>query len=200
VQLFYQFLKTTVIGGLLVLVPIAVCAYAAITTVKTIHGALSPIATLLPVQNLGGVAVAEILAILLFIAVCFLLGLLVRTKGGKTLGGWLEGKLFKFFPGYQTMKKLSRQFLGQGEDTLGKPVLIRMGESRQIGFLIEEHQSGEITVFVPLAPAFSFGQIHTLKGERVEEVEIPMKKVFDCLSKVGIGSSAIFSAPTKSLR
>jgi uncharacterized membrane protein len=193
----YQFLKTTLVGGLVVLVPVAVCAYIIAAVVKTVHGALTPMAKLLPMESLGGIAVAELIAILMVVILGFLFGLLVRTGGGRALGSWVEGKLFNLLPGYELIKKISAQFAGGGKETFGVPVLVKVGDSRQIGFLVEEHTSGEVTVFVPAGPTLTIGTVHIISAERVEKLNAKLSQVIDCITKVGLGSERLLSAPRR---
>ena len=194
-QSLYQFLKTTLIGGLVVLVPVAVSVYIISAVIRQVLSVLAPIAKELHVESVGGIAVVELAAVLLVIAACFLFGLMVRTTVGQTLGSWLEEKVLNLLPGYQLMKKVSLQFAGGSEAAHWTPVLIKVGESRQIGFLVEEHSSGEVTVFIPSAPAVSIGAVHLVKAELVEKLDVSMGKVVDCITQLGIGSSTLTSMP-----
>lgn len=193
----YRFLKTTVVGGLLVLVPVAVVAYTIAAVVKTLLTVLAPVAKLLHVQSLGGIVAVELVAILMVVAVCFLFGLLVQTAGGRAIGSWFEKKLFNLVPGYQMIKKISRQFSGGGEEMLGTPVVVKLGDSRQIGFLVEEYPSGEVAVFIPLAPAVSLGSVHIIPAEHAERLNATLPQVVDCITKVGFGSAQVLSAPKR---
>ncbi len=189
----FQFFKTTVIGGLVVLVPVAVCVYIISAVVEKVLHVLAPIAKTLHIESVGGKALVEFAAIIVVIAACFLLGLLVRTAAGQSLGRRIEEKILNLLPGYQLMKKVSLQFAGGKEAVHWSPVLIRVGDSRQIGFLVEEHSSGEVTVFIPSAPAVSLGAVHMVKAEMVEKLDVSMRKVVDCITQLGIGSSALTS-------
>lgn len=193
----YRFLKTTVVGGLVVLVPVAVCAYAIVATVKTVLTGLAPIAKVLHVQSPGGIVAVELVAVLVVVAVCFFFGLLVQTAGGRAIGSWFEKRLFKVLPGYEMIKKISRQFSGGGEETLGTPVVVKLGDSRQIGFLVEEYPSGEAAVFIPLAPALSLGSVHIIPAERAERLNAKLSEVVDCITNVGYGSARVVSAPKR---
>ena len=112
------------------------------------------------------------------------------------MGSWLEKKLFNLVPGYEMIKKISRQFSG-GEGTLGTPVMVKLGDSRQIGFLVEECPSGEVAVFIPLAPALSLGSVHVIPTERAERLNARLSQVVDCITKVGFGSAGVLSAPKR---
>jgi uncharacterized membrane protein len=196
-QSLYRFLKTTLVGGLVVLVPVAVCAYIIAAVVKAVLRGLAPIAELLPAQDPGGIGLIGLMAIAIVVAVCFLFGLLVRTAGGRALGGWVEERLFNLLPGYELIKRVTQQFAGTGEETLGTPVAVRLGDSQQIGFLVEELTPGQVTVFIPAAPALTFGAVHIVPAERVEKLSAKLTQVVDCISKIGCGSSRLLSAPRR---
>ena len=196
-QSLYRFLKTTLVGGLVVLVPVAVCAYIIAAVVKAVLRGLAPIAELLPGQGPGGIGLIGLIAIAIVVAVCFLFGLLLRTAGGRALGGWVEERLFNLLPGYELIKRVTQQFAGTGEETLGTPVAVRLGDSQQIGFLVEELTPGQVTVFIPAAPALTFGTVHIVAAERVEKLSAKLTQVIDCISKIGCGSSRLLSAPRR---
>ena len=193
----YRFLKTTVVGGLMVLVPVAVCVYTILASVKTALTAITPIAKFFHVESLGGTVAIELVAVLVVVAVCFFCGLLVQTAGGRAIGSWFERRLFKLLPGYEMIKKISRQFSGGGEETLGTPVVVKLGDSRQIGFLVEEYPSGEAAVFIPLAPVLSLGSVHIIPAEHAERLNAPLSEVVDCITNVGYGSARVVCAPKR---
>lgn len=196
----YRFLKTTLVGGLVVLVPVAVCAYIIAAVVKGLLRGLAPIAALLPAQGSGGIGFMSLIVIALVVAMCFLFGLLVRTAGGRALGKWVENRMFNLLPGYELIKRVTQQFAGTGEETLGTPVAVRFEDSQQIGFLVEEMTPGQVTVFIPAAPALTFGTVHIVPAERVEKLSAKMTQVIDCISKIGCGSSRLLSAPRRPSR
>ena len=129
------------------------------------------------------------------IAACFFFGLLVQTAVGQSFGSWIEEKVLNLLPGYRLIKKVSLQFAGGNEAAHWPPVLVKFGDSRQIGFLVEEHSPGEVTVFIPSAPAVSIGAVHMVKAELVEKLDVSMRKVVDCVTQLGIGSSTLTSPP-----
>ena len=199
-QSLFRFLKTTLIGGLVVLVPVAICTYIMAAVVKAVLGGLASVAAILPAQGPGGIGLMSLIAIALVVAVCFLFGLLVRTAGGRALGGWVEDRLFNLLPGYELIKRVTQQFAGSGEETLGTPVAVRLGDSQQIGFLVEELTPGQVTVFIPAAPALTFGSVHIVTVDRVQKLNVKLTQVVDCITKIGCGSSRLLSAPRQPSR
>ena len=61
------------------LVPVAVCVYIISAVIKKVLSVLAPIAKLLHVESVGGIAIVELAAILVVISACFLFGLMIRT-------------------------------------------------------------------------------------------------------------------------
>jgi uncharacterized membrane protein len=187
----FQFFKTTILGGLCVLSPIAACAYLMVEIVKVAMNIMDEAVQHLPVERLGGTAMVPLLAVGFVLALSFLLGLIVRTTIGRNLGGWMERSLLRLIPGYDIFKTLAVQLAGRKDETRGSPVLVRMGASRQVGFLMEENPTGELTVFVPASPVLSLGAIHIVEADRVERVNASMVQVVNCLTGMGIGSSPL---------
>ncbi len=95
--------------------------------------------------------------------------------------------------------EVSHQFAGGSEAVHWSPVLIKIGESRQIGFLVEENPSGQVTIFVPAVPAISFGAVHIVKAECVEKLDASMRTAVDCITQLGMGSSELSSVPQPDL-
>ena len=186
---FTGFIKTTLMGGFLVMVPSAVLIFIGIILVKPVVKAVKPLADLSPVQNVGGIGVATILAILVVLAASFLLGLLIQTSAGQASSRWFEEKLGKYLPGYSFIKRLSYQLAGRGDDKLGVPVLVRLDDGRQFGFLIEEHASGEATVFIPQTPTVAAGNVLIVDGAQIEKLHVSTTKMAHCITRYGVGSS-----------
>lgn len=77
-----DFVKTTIAGGLLFLVPAVLLVLLVKHAIELVGKVLTPIVKLLPVHNIAGIAVAHLLAALLILIVCFLAGLAARTSPG----------------------------------------------------------------------------------------------------------------------
>jgi uncharacterized membrane protein len=189
-----RFAKTTVIGGALVLLPVAGCLYLLALVVKSVVAAIKPLNALLPVENLGGVALADFIAIAIVIGACFLLGLLVPTALGQGLGRLLESKFLNLLPGYQVARRVARQLAGSADEKLGAPVLVRLGDSRQLAFLIDETPAGQACVFIPLSPVLSMGNVHVVNVDAIQRLAVPVTKIVNCVTTCGIGSLELLAA------
>jgi uncharacterized membrane protein len=187
-----RFLKTTLLGGVLVLLPLVACGIAVAAIARVVLDVLGPVASrLLPFGLAQSRAFAYALAVLLLLGVCFLFGLLVRTRLGRAVGRWFEGVLLNRLPGYRAMRRLASQVAGAREETFGEPVWVRLDDSRRLGFLVEAHPSGEVAVFLPFSPVLTVGTVVLVDGARVERIGAPFLKATQCLSEMGVGSAAL---------
>src|SRR5262245_43272621 len=99
-----RFLRTTIAGGVLFLVPVIVIVTILEKAFVLAHKIVAPIASHLPFQSIIGVAINKVLAITLLVGVCFLAGLLARTAMARRCVEWLETSLLSNIPGYEFMK------------------------------------------------------------------------------------------------
>lgn len=190
-----RFFKTTILGGLCVLLPLGACAYLTTKAIRVVLDFMEGFAAYLPIERLGGVVFAEAVALGILLGISFILGLVVRTTLGKSLGGWLERVLLRLLPGYDLFKTLAVQLIGRKDEARGTPVMVRLAATHQVGFLMEENPSGKLTVFVPAVPALSVGALHFVDPEQVERLDASMVQVVNCLTGLGIGSSTLQGPP-----
>lgn len=185
-----QFLKTTLIGGLLIVLPVWVTI---LLLVKAVMGALTmlqPLAKLLPQQ----VVHEKLVALSLLIVLCFTVGLLVRSRLGQRLNAWFAKHIFERFPGFSLMRSMVRQFAGDVDEQSFQPALVEIEEALVPAFIVEEHADGQLTVFVSSSPTPMAGAIYILPPARVHRVEMPLYKAMSCISKWGSGATAMRAA------
>lgn len=107
----YQFLKSTILGGLVVLVPVivlvAIVAWAGDIALK----AVLPVFAWLPDKSVGGVSLTLLSAVGGLVAVCFLAGLLAESAIIRSLGRHAE-RVALSVPGYALMKNVGANQVG----------------------------------------------------------------------------------------
>src|SRR5262245_2402685 len=101
-----EFLKTTLIGGLLIVAPAYLTALLLAKALGGMVALLRPIVGLLPerVHHFG-----QILAIVLVILVCFLLGLIARTGLGRRAIEAFERRVLERLPGFAMLRSVVRR-------------------------------------------------------------------------------------------
>jgi len=185
-----RFLKVTLVGGLLVVLPLWVSL---LMLFKAINGALKmllPIAKLLPQR----IVHEKISAILLLLLICFVVGLLTRTRLGQRIGHWIVENILDRIPGFALIRGMTRQFVGNKEETLFQPALVEIEEALVPAFIIEKHTDGQFTVFVSSSPTPMAGAIYILSPERVHPVDVPLRKAMVCVTKWGAGAAEMRAA------
>lgn len=193
---FFGFLKTTALGGFFVVVPVALVLYLAFRTVMTVVHAIEPLADELPIQKLGGVHIALILAALVVLGVSFATGLFVRTRIGGRLTEFFETNLLNRIPGYTLLRGISKRFSGIEENALFAVATVAIGDGaiHMLGFIVEEHANGDYTMLIPNAPTPNVGVIYYVKRERVHRLNVPLVKAVNCIMQWGVESRELFKS------
>lgn len=183
-----RIIKTTFIGGILFLVPIAVLLILIEKVYHIVQKITLPLSSHLPKVKILGLALQEIIGLLIIIVICFLAGVIAKTKAAKSLISKLEDKVLSLIPGYSFMKGINEKLLGIQNENL-KVILARVDDGWQFAFLIEQINEDHFTVFVPNAPNPMSGGVYFMEKERIKEVLISQKEAMACIRKLGFGSS-----------
>ncbi len=185
-----DFLVSSFVGGLVIVAPIYLSILLLLKAMQAVAGLVQPIAKLLPAWFPG----EQVLALLLVLTVCFLIGAAVRTPAGRAARERIEQSLFEKIPGYALFRSLTQQLAGSPEEHVWKPALAEIEEALVPAFIIEELEDGRFTVFVPSAPAPVSGSIYILTPERVHPVDVPFTHAIKSLSRWGSGSKELVAA------
>ena len=189
-----NFVKTTAIGGFFVVLPVAIILFLVGKVLAVLAMAVAPLLEGMTLQQIGGIGMATILSIFLLFLLCFVTGLLIRTHLGRAAGGWMEARLLKKLPGYRMIKNLTGRFKGV-EGTEFAPALVDLygGDTRSLAVITEELDDGRYSVFVPVAPTPTIGQIYILPPERVLKIQAPLGTVMNCFMQWGTESNKFLS-------
>jgi len=185
-----ELIKTTLIGGVLVVLPIGVVVLLTAKTVVAILGLLQPIAERLP----PAMQARDLTAILILVAICFLAGAVVRTTPGKRAQEALDRNLLERIPGYTLVRGLTGRITGQDEGALFAAALVEIEDALVPAFIVEEHADGRYTVFVPSVPTPAAGTVYVLTPERVHLVDVPFTQAVKVITQWGAGAEALVAA------
>lgn len=183
-----EFLKTTALGGLLVLVPVLLL-YLLLSEVLELAVALAtPIADLFPKGIFEGSNFPVLIALLLLVGASFLIGLLLRSTSGRRLVDWIEGNVFGRLPAYDALKGLTTSFVGAKEGMAFRPAfLITTEGDREPAYVVEDHGNGQLTVLVPWCPTAFAGFLKIVDRDRIEMVDTSLGEFSKVLSQWGLG-------------
>ncbi len=189
-RLAREFVTNAVVGGVLVVLPIYLTVLLLLKGMQAAAGLVRPIAALLP-EWVPGEAVLSLLAVLI---VCFFIGMAVRTPTGRTIRERLEKSFFGRLPGYALFRSLTERLTGRTQENVWKPALVEIEDALVPGFIIEEHDDGRYTVFVPSIPTPLAGAVYILSRDRVHPVDVPFVQAVRSISQWGSGSKDLVAA------
>jgi len=189
-KLFFRFLKASVVGGLLFVVPLILLLVVLRHGVDLAQKAVAPIVRRLPVHTIGGVTVATLAAVTVLLLVALVVGLFAQTATGRRVREWLEYTILGRLPGYSILKGLLGGTGGLEEGTAAaQPALAWIEECWVFAFVMEVHADGHRTVFVPSAPSTLSGAIYFLPEDRVRPLDVPLAAVMKAIRRFGLGSA-----------
>ena len=185
-----EFTRTTLIGGVLVILPLYIAVLLLAKTVNGLLALLQPVTAQVP----ASVEFRQIVAIILLVCVCFLVGLIVRTGPGLRAKDAFERAILEKLPGYTFLRGLAKRLAGNSEEQTLQPALVELEDALVPALIVEELEDGSYTVLVPSAPTPMAGSVYILPRDRVHPVDIPFAKAIGVFSKWGMGAGEFLHA------
>jgi uncharacterized membrane protein len=185
-----SFLVSTLVSGLIIVVPAYLAVLLLLKAMASVIGLVRPFARLLP----DWLPAANLLALLLLLIVCFLVGAAVRTAAGRAARERIEKSLFSRLPGFALLRSLTQQLAGYGEEKVWKPALVEIEDALVPAFIIEELDDGRMAVFVPSVPTPLAGAVYILDRQRVHILDVPFTQAVSTISRWGAGSRELVAA------
>ena len=189
-----KFAYTTLLGGVVVIMPAVILTMVFIWLFNLILDLVQPLADLVSLgTNLTGI-VASLIAIGIILMVCFLVGLFVKTRVGNFLHEFVEREVLKRIPGYRVLREIIQHFVGESDLPFSSVVLISpFGTGAWMtGFVTDNSNKNFVTVFVPTGPNPTSGNIYHVKRSEVVNVEASVEDGMQTVIGCGVGSSRFF--------
>ncbi len=190
-----DFIKKSLIGGIVVLLPLTLVIAFFRWLFGFITGLIQPITDRLITVYAVPDYVGHLMVITIIVLLCFTVGNIVTTRIGQWLWDQIEGLLARRIPGYRAVKDLVSQLMGHGSGALRGEVCLVKTMGRDVGITVAgmitaRHADGRMTVFVPCGPNPTTGFIYHVAPELVElrpdiKVDVLMKTVIAC----GVGAA-----------
>ena len=181
-----QFLHTTMVGGLFLLVPLTVIGMIALQIVRFMRPITAYLAQALGMTH--GVRVLEVLALLVL---CLLAGLLMRLGRVGHVSNWLERNILSLLPGYEYIRMRMNELLSPGGADNSSAILLRLDDSWCPARLIETGDDGTSVVFIPDTPQGNSGTVLVVESDRVQRLNVPYAKLAESVRHYGRGLQAI---------
>ncbi len=201
---FKSFLKTSLLGGVVVILPIAILVSVTLWLFNLVSGLIEPLTHFLIKDSQLNKYAAEFIVITLIISACFFVGVLVRTRLGGYLYRLIERRILKLAPGYSMVKETVTQVFGSKSESPFSSVALAQifcNDTLVTCFITDKHEDGTCTVFVPTGPNPTSGLIYHLDKKYVHPVDIPVQEAMRSIISCGAGTAKLLqeygsAAPT----
>lgn len=193
-----DFIFNALIGGFVVILPLAILYVIFGWMFSFILKIVSPISQLLVFSTEINTFIANSISIAVLLIICFGLGVGIRTAFGKYLYAEIEERFLSKLPLYRAIRETIRHFSEKNDNSpFRQVVLVDVYENStlQTGFITDRHEdSGRITVFVPTGPNPTNGFIFHVKKHQIIPVDIPIEDALKTVIGVGSGGRKLFDA------
>lgn len=184
-----KFIYTTVVGGLLFLVPVVLLGLVLRQAMQFAGKVARPIAAMFPAHQIAGVALATVISAALLLLVAFGAGLFSRTPTGRRVTRWVEESFLGNLPQYRVVTSMAAGLTKVEESDSLKPVLVEADGGWQLAYLLEALHDGWVAVFVPQSPTPMSGNVLYVTQERVRPLEMGMAEAMKLVKNLGAGSA-----------
>lgn len=190
----WGYIKTTVLGGLIFLLPIAATVVIIVKAGRMALDAASPLADKLPLPKGEAVIVIYILGAIALVVVAFAAGVYAKSLPiEKKVMPFLENRFLRKLPPYAAARKYAERLAGLEGNSDLQPVLVRFVNSWQVAFIVEKLDDSHIWVFAPHAPDAVSGSIHLVEKKDTSPLGASREQLLACLEKSGRGLSSFLS-------
>lgn len=190
-----SFIFTAILGGVTVLLPLAIIFMVFHWLVLKAANIVGPMASFVSDQLGQGhwsYQLSIVIVVASLVGGCFFVGLLERTRLGAFALSQLD-RLSKKVPGYVMIKETLSQFFSGKRSPFMGVALVRLWPDNIwcTALITDKHDNGLYTVFVPTGPNPTTGGIFHLEAQRVRPVDVPVESALRSIISCGQGSGEI---------
>lgn len=184
-------IRTTIIGGLLFLVPFLVVMMLASKALQVMRVVAAPIAERLGVDHIGIAAMIDVVAIALILGLCYVAGRVATSERGRRAYHALDERLLDIWPRYGLVKAMASGVAKERAEHL-RPVLVRFDDLAQLAFEVER-DSTRAVVYLPGSPDPWSGSVAYVEIDRVTPVVGDVHSVLKALRGAGRGALEVLA-------
>jgi uncharacterized membrane protein len=188
-------LKTTILGGVIFLIPFVVLLLLAGKVYELMSTFSRPLAAAIGIEGIGEIAVLRVITVLLTVVVCYAAGRLATSERGARLFDRIDSQLIKIFPRYGFIKAMATDLSGEGSTVL-PVVMVRFDDQSQLGFEIERSDE-QVVVFLPGSPDPWSGAVSFVTPDRVAFMHTDFHKALKTLRLAGRGGLELMHGPDR---
>ena len=184
-----DFLKTTIVGGLVFLVPLVLVSMVLKRGLEIASRVAKPVVENFPSHQVAGVALGTIAAALLLTIVAFAAGLAARTERGRAITRWVGESVLGAMPQYRVVTSMAEGLtkIEQGDGL--RPALVAIDDVWQVCYVLEELEHGWVAIFIPQAPTPMSGNVLYVTEDRLRRLDIGIGAAMQLVKRMGAGSA-----------
>lgn len=187
-----KFLKDTILGGLLFLVPLLVIIAISAKFWIRLSGIGHKLSASFGLRSAFGIDPGPILAAITMLLICFLSGLLLRVTFMKKMRNQVDHILEKIIPGYEFYKfNLEEKIRYKNSVAARPPVIVTQDGIGQAGVITDELADGRKVIFIPAKPGTPEGQVFIVPESMLERLSIDEVHLNRILQHHGKGLAAL---------
>jgi uncharacterized membrane protein len=191
----FGFFKTTAIGGLIFLLPMAVIGGVLGYVYNVVLVIYEPLKEYLPVSSVGGTMLLFLIAVGILVMLCFFCGLAARRAIARKFSQTVEKHLVMVFPKYAIYKDILAGNVGG--DAMAPslvPVTIRFEGAIRIGYEAGRIESGLVIVYLPGSPDPWMGSVVLVEPDRIRPLDVDFNETAAICERLGRDSEGLLAA------
>ena len=190
-----SFLKTTLLGGLFLLLPIMLLWVGLQEIGGLLVSMATPIADMLPKKIFEDLLAPGVVALILIVAASFVLGLAAKAAWLRDLGRKFESSVLYKIPMYRMLKVISGALVDYDSSHVDAALVKDETGGGDPCYVMEKHADGRATVLLPWSPASFAGSIKVVQQSQLEILPCSLDEFSRSLSQIGVGVEECMATP-----
>jgi uncharacterized membrane protein len=190
-----SFLKTTLLGGLFLLLPIMLLWVGLQEIGGLLVAMATPIADMLPGKFFEDLLAPGVIALILIVGTSFVLGLAAKATWLRDLGRKFESSVLYKIPMYQMLKVISGALVDYDGSQVDAALVRDETGGGDPCYIMEKHADGRATVLLPWSPASFAGSIKVVQQSQLEILPCSLDEFSRSLSQMGVGVEECMATP-----
>jgi uncharacterized membrane protein len=191
----FGFFKTTAIGGLIFLLPVAVIGGVLGYVYNVVLVIYEPLEEYLPVSSVGSTMLLFLIAVGILVMLCFFCGLAARRAIARKFSQTVEKHLVMVFPKYAIYKDiLAGNVGGDAHGPSLIPVTIQFDDAIRIGYEAGRTERGLVIVYLPGSPDPWIGSVALVESDRIQSLDIDFNETAAICERLGRGSAQLLAS------
>ena len=188
-----NFIKTSVFGGIVVIIPIAIVIVVLADAYNQLLTATAPLTEKMPFGPFTNAILATLIVLLIIVFIFFIAGMLLNTFWGKSIHNWLDKNLLQRIPMFSTLQGLTERVAGIESSNFPVVEVDLYGSgNKMLGLVVETLPDGRFMIYMPSSPVITIGQIFIVSKDSVTILDASIKDTIECLSQMGIGAEKMY--------